>query len=1646
MSCPGVSVRGGPAPGRALSPRVVLESDPEEPDACPDVRRLRKRRRAPASGRRPHVAAPCPHPDSRGPKKPRFDPKTTPDPDVGRETAVPSAQPQTRSLNPKKVANPDVKRLAGRDPTLDVASDGYGEVTPKTAFFDPTCNRATLEVSRNPDVEATGSNPDVEGSGDPGGMLVVDSDTDVEDAEVRPDVECPRIHCMDPATPKRAEAETPNPDVGGPKNGCRTLVDSDTDVEMESSDLAVEGPKNGHRLLIVDSDTDVEEDGANPDVGCPETYQAIRNTQRTQIIEVETKNTDVAGSQKGHQAFVVDSDTDVEEDGANPDVGCPKPRLTTQDVPNPRNIEMETRNTDVAGSQKGHQALVVDSDTDVEEDGINPDVGCPVTHQATQNIKRTQIIGVETKNTDVAGSQKGHQALVVDSDTDVDEDGENPDVGCSETHQATQNIKRTQITEVETRNTDVAGSQKGHQAHVADSDTDVEEDGANPDVGCPETHRATQNIKRTQITEVETRNTDVAGSQKGHQAHVADSDTDVEEDGANPDVGCPETHRATQNIKRTQIMEAETGNTDVAGSQKGHQVHVADSDTDVEEDGANPDVGCPKTHQITQNIKETQIMEAETGNTDVAGSQKGHQVLVVDSDTDVEEDGANPDVVSPESPRAAPCDPDVRAEAADRGGAGRRTLLVESDTDVEEDGASPDVGTSKPHEGTRNLPKASCAEGSRNRRWTLAVDSDTDVEEEAEADPNIGCPKIQGIACGDPDVGVTIPNPDVSNPQKVPSQHVPLPESRKTPQNTRNDPTMVMETPNPDVTGLSFGSVASDGDSDTDVEDLDALPDAGAPKPPEVTATGAKMATAPDVDLNQPTRTNDNPDVKVMLPAPDVGIQEAKHLSLHSDADVEDDDGIPDVPRCRKASSHPSVATKSPYPDVSPPTSPGNGSDTDMEEVAPTPDVRSRIRPQNRPRPDVGGPQTDTDGDTGETDSKRRKPSPKQRSLSPKSPGDAGAEGGDPKDPGSAPNPDVGHTGETSARAQEPAVLPDVSAPESPGLAPGSGDAGVTPGRDTDAMVAESDSEEDPDLFLEPTQRFLPPVAEDTTPNWDPEEPTQPFFTPEEEEQPPTEPPQAPPEARSPPAEPVTVTPAQEVTGTGAAPGGEEGEGPRRSQRLARSRGGGAKEGGASVRGGVGRVKGGALPVPAPLRRSSRLQAQPPPPEQPAMRGRGQVEPRPLPKPRPHPPGPAPSKKQAQEEEPPEVTRPQLRPRAAPSSTPFKVLLTGVVASPGCPQGVPMSPGAAHGDGGLPMVSPCPQVLLTGVVASPGCCSRGWWPPQGVPMVSPCPQVLLTGVVASPGCPHGVPMVSSCPQVLFTGVVASPGCPHGVPMVSPGAAHGGGGLPHGVPMVSPCPQVLLTGVVASPGCPQGVPTSPAPCPQVLFTGVVASPDTEVALRTLGGSMATSVFDCTHLVTDRVRRTVKFLCAVARGVPIVTPQWLHESVGSGRVLAPGPFLVRDGQRERHFGFSLAQALRRARRHPLLQGYEVHVTPSVRPEPEHMRDIVTCSGGTFLPAMPHTYGPRRLVISCPADAGGWAPALGARLPLASAELLLTGVLRQRLQLQPFLLPPPGTPPRHPPAAPRNPPGRPRCDVTVALGTPGTPVGTSSRGRDT
>lgn len=44
----------------------------------------------------------------------------------------------------------------------------------------------------------------------------------------------------------------------------------------------------------------------------------------------------------------------------------------------------------------------------------------------------------------------------------------------------------------------------------------------------------------------------------------------------------------------------------------------------------------------------------------------------------------------------------------------------------------------------------------------------------------------------------------------------------------------------------------------------------------------------------------------------------------------------------------------------------------------------------------------------------------------------------------------------------------------------------------------------------------------------------------------------------------------------------------------------------------------------------------------------------------------------------------------------------------------------------------------------------------------------------------------------------------------------------------------------------------------------------------GGSVTEEITQCTVLVTDKIRCTMKILSAIARGCPIVTANWLRHS--------------------------------------------------------------------------------------------------------------------------------------------------------------------------
>ncbi|XP_053858153.1 LOW QUALITY PROTEIN: mediator of DNA damage checkpoint protein 1 [Vidua macroura] len=602
-------------------------------------------------------------------------------------------------------------------------------------------------------------------------------------------------------------------------------------------------PKNGHRMLLVDSDTDVEDEGPNPDVGPPKHLKMTQNVPETPDVGLKISNPDVPWLKNGRGTLQVESDTDVEEEEVDPDAEPPKRLKMTQNVSETPDVVAKTPNPDVSGPKTRCGMQVVDSDTDVEED---PDVPPQKRLKLTQNMPAIPDVEVETPNPAVGTPKTGHWTMLVDSDTDVEGEEENPDVQLPKQLRMTQNVPETPDVAATAPNPDVSGPKLHSRMLLLDSDTDMEEK-VNLDVQPPKRLKVTQNVPRILDVGVETPNPAVERPKIGHHTLVMDSDTDVDTD---PDVQPPKRLRRTQNVPKTADVRWGTPNPDVSGPTIGCQMLVDSSDIDVEED---PDVEPPKWLRGTQNVPETPDVAAKTPNPDVSGPKIGRQTFLVDSDTDVEEE--NPDAETlkkleitqnvPESPDVVTQTPNPDVGVTKNG---RQALLVDSDTDVEEEEGNPDVCPSRRWKNPQNMlqtpdvptqPPSPAVEGSQRGHRALLDDSDTDVEEEAS-----------------PDVG--------SLKRLKPAPNVP------------ETPDVRLKTPNPDVSGTKIGWCdAAGGQRDRcDVGEAEADPDVRSPKQLQMTQ---KPHEIPDVEEEEES----DPDVatQLFLPSPDVGSPESPKMA-----------------------------------------------------------------------------------------------------------------------------------------------------------------------------------------------------------------------------------------------------------------------------------------------------------------------------------------------------------------------------------------------------------------------------------------------------------------------------------------------------------------------------------------------------------------------------------------------------------------------------------------------------------------------------------------------------------------------------------------------------------------------------------------------
>lgn len=85
----------------------------------------------------------------------------------------------------------------------------------------------------------------------------------------------------------------------------------------------------------------------------------------------------------------------------------------------------------------------------------------------------------------------------------------------------------------------------------------------------------------------------------------------------------------------------------------------------------------------------------------------------------------------------------------------------------------------------------------------------------------------------------------------------------------------------------------------------------------------------------------------------------------------------------------------------------------------------------------------------------------------------------------------------------------------------------------------------------------------------------------------------------------------------------------------------------------------------------------------------------------------------------------------------------------------------------------------------------------------------------------------------------------------------------------------------------------------------------------------------HICYFQIRRTHKFLVALALGKPIVEEYWLNKSKLSGFFIdPPDAYLLKDSEGESNYGFDLARSLKSHRTRPLLADKSFAIDPDFK----------------------------------------------------------------------------------------------------------------------
>ncbi|XP_035225064.1 PAX-interacting protein 1-like [Stegodyphus dumicola] len=197
-------------------------------------------------------------------------------------------------------------------------------------------------------------------------------------------------------------------------------------------------------------------------------------------------------------------------------------------------------------------------------------------------------------------------------------------------------------------------------------------------------------------------------------------------------------------------------------------------------------------------------------------------------------------------------------------------------------------------------------------------------------------------------------------------------------------------------------------------------------------------------------------------------------------------------------------------------------------------------------------------------------------------------------------------------------------------------------------------------------------------------------------------------------------------------------------------------------------------------------------------------------------------------------------------------------------------------------------------------------------------------------------------------------------------------------------------------------------PRVLFSGLLNIKEYAKIVCQLGGCLAKSPVESTHLVANQYVRTVKFLCAIHVVKYVVTVDWLKECEKQNQFVDEEPYILQDPENEKTYSFSLKSTLRRIDRTPLFKDFIFFITAGVFPKPDVLKLIIEAGGGIPVfkkaPSLRQVEtlkqsGKKFVIITCENDLHLCKMYLEKNISVQNVEFVLTGSVRQDLDFTSF-----------------------------------------------